>query len=224
MAGETAYCWRIHSAQLVVPKLYVHMRRVQGHRSIRVTSEGKVIYRTLEVPANWEKCVGADGHPLDDVKAYAIFGPARDIVDGVVFRASPIVEVLGLSRQDDSGVDLVVKVFGNVNAQCVVNSSMLINAMEGLTVRAVTRVQEMWRGRRPLWEQLKAIHVAIRPELARLRFDLSHYLYNTAEGVYARQLKRAIVNGCPLGAIPEYMDQFINTCISACGSEPVSVR
>ena len=205
-------------AQEVVPKLYVHRRLDQGHRSVIFTKEGKLIYRTLEVPADWNKCVGADGYPLYDVKAYAICGPPRDIVDGYVYDASPIVEVKGLRRQDKRGVDLVVEVLGNVNSQCVVDSRILINATEGPTVEAVIRVQKKWRSKRPLTDQLRAMHVAIRPELALWRFDLSHHLFNTAEGVYARELKRAITTGCPLGKIPEHMDQFVYGEVSSCSS------
>lgn len=211
MIDATPYCWRIHLAQELAPKLYFHTRSLQGHRSVIFNNEGKVMYRTLEVPADWSICVGADGYPLYDVKAYALYGPPRDIVDGY-FDASPVVEVLGLRTQDERGVDLVVKVLGNVNSQCIIDSRMLINAIEGPTVEAIRHVQKKWRAKRPLLDQLRTIHVTIRPELAMWRFDLSHHIFNTAEGVYARELKRAIMAGCPLGKIPEHMDKFVYGC------------
>ena len=172
MIDATPYCWRIHLAQELAPKLYFHTRSLQGHRSVIFNNEGKVMYRTLEVPADWSICVGADGYPLYDVKAYALRGPPRDIVDGY-FDASPVVEVLGLRTQDEHGVDLVVKVLGNVNTQCVIDSRMLINAIEGPTVEAIRHVQKRWRAKRPLLDQLRTIHVAIRPELAMWKLNLA---------------------------------------------------
>ena len=206
MTPTFAYFDRIHMAQCILPKQYMHRFHRQRKQTVRVSDEGKVVFRTVEEAANWELCIGADGSTLDDVRAYAIHGPARNIVDRVFFFAPPVVEIIGLRSQDEKGVDLVVKVLGNVNTQCIVNARMLINAMGGATVDAVQKVQKLWRRKRPLWKQLKAIHEAVRPELAAWNFDLSHHLQDTAEGVYARQIKRIIKNGHPLGSVPEYMD------------------
>ena len=67
----------------------------------------------------------------------------------------------------------IVKVLNNVNSQSIIDSRMLINAIEGPTVEAIRHVQKRWRAKRPLLDQLRTIHVAIRPELAMWKLNLA---------------------------------------------------